>query len=142
MPDFTLHPQLVADTVEVGDLALCRVLLSNDANYPWLILVPRRPDIVELIDLTAVDRAALSAEIDAAARALKATVPCEKLNVAALGNMVPQLHVHIIARRHGDPAWPKPVWGAVPAIAYNPAVRDGFVTALQRALDVAAIKEL
>jgi diadenosine tetraphosphate (Ap4A) HIT family hydrolase len=142
MPDFTLHPQLVADTVEVGDLALCRVLLSNDANYPWLILVPRRPDIVELIDLTAVDRAALSAEIDAAARALKATVPCEKLNVAALGNMVPQLHVHIIARRHGDPAWPKSVWGAVPAIAYNPAVRDGFVTALQRALDIAAIKEL
>lgn len=142
MPDFTLHPQLVADTVAVGDLALCRVLLSNDANYPWLILVPRRPDIVELIDLTAVDRAALSAEIDAAARALKATVPCDKLNVAALGNMVPQLHVHIIARRHGDPAWPKPVWGAVPAIAYNPAVRDGFVTALQRALDIAAIKEL
>lgn len=142
MPDFTLHPQLVADTVEVGDLALCRVLLSNDANYPWLILVPRRPDIVELIDLTAVDRAALSAEIDAAARALKATVPCDKLNVAALGNMVPQLHVHIIARRHGDPAWPKPVWGAVPAIAYNPAVRDGFVTALQRALGIAAIKEL
>ena len=142
MPDFTLHPQLVADTVAVGDLALCRVLLSKDANYPWLILVPRRPDIVELIDLTAVDRAALSAEIDAAARALKATVPCDKLNVAALGNMVPQLHVHIIARRHGDPAWPKPVWGAVPAIADNPAVRDGFVTALQRALDIAAIKEL
>jgi len=142
MPDFTLHPQLAADTVAVGDLALCRVLLSKDANYPWLILVPRRPDIVELIDLTAVDRAALSAEIDAAARALKATVPCDKLNVAALGNMVPQLHVHIIARRHGDPAWPKPVWGAVPAIAYNPAIRDGFVTALQRALGIAAIKEL
>ena len=142
MPDFTLHPQLAADTVAVGDLALCRVLLSKDANYPWLILVPRRSDIVELIDLTAVDRAALSAEIDAAARALKATVPCDKLNVAALGNMVPQLHVHIIARRHGDPAWPKPVWGAVPAIAYNPAIRDGFVTALQRALGIAAIKEL
>ena len=142
MPDFTLHPQLVADTVAVGDLALCRVLLSKDANYPWLILVPRRPDIVELIDLTAVDRAALSAEIDAAARALKATVPCYKLIVAALGNMVLQLHVHIYTRRHGDPAWPKPVWGAVPAIAYNPAVRDGFVTALQRALGIAAIKEL
>jgi diadenosine tetraphosphate (Ap4A) HIT family hydrolase len=142
MPDFTLHPQLAADTVAVGDLALCRVLLSKDANYPWLILVPRRSDIVELIDLTAVDRAALSAEIDAAARALKATVPCDKLNVAALGNMVPQLHVHIIARRHGDPAWPKPVWGAVPAIAYNPAIRDGFVMALQRALGIAAIKEL
>ena len=136
MPDFILHPQLAADTVAVGDLPLCRVTLSTDANYPWLILVPRRPDIVELIDLAAADRAALMAEIDAAARALKATVPCDKLNVAALGNMVPQLHVHIIARRRTDPAWPKPVWGAVPAKAYGPAARDGLVTALQRALDI------
>ncbi|MBS0532581.1 MAG: HIT domain-containing protein [Proteobacteria bacterium] len=136
MPDFTLHPQLAADTVPLGDLKLCRVLLSNDANYPWLILVPRRPDIVELLDLTAADRAALSAEIDTAARALKGTAPCDKLNVAALGNMVPQLHVHVIARRRGDPAWPKPVWGAVPAKAYDPAARDGLVTALQRALDI------
>lgn len=142
MPDFTLHPQLAADTVPVGDLPLCRALLSNDANYPWLILVPRRPDIVELIDLAAEDRATLTAEIDAAARALKATVPCDKLNVAALGNMVPQLHVHIIARRRSDPAWPKPVWGAVPGKAYDPATRDGLVTALRRSLGIAAIKEL
>ncbi len=136
MPDFTLHPQLAADTTPVGDLALSRALLANDANYPWLILVPRRPDIVELIHLAADDRATLSAEIDAAARALKATVPCDKLNVAALGNMVPQLHVHIIARRRGDPAWPKPVWGAVPAKAYDTPARDGLVTALQRALGI------
>lgn len=139
---FTLHPQLAADTVPVAELPLCRVLMSNDANYPWLVLVPRRPDIVELLDLTAADRAVLSAEIDTAARALKATVPCDKLNVAALGNMVPQLHVHVIARRRGDPAWPKPVWGAVPATAYDTAARDRLVTALRRELGIAAIKEM
>ncbi len=139
MPEapFFLHPQLAADTVPVGDLPLCRALLSNDANYPWLVLVPRRPDIVELIDLAPADRAALGAEIDAAARALKTITECEKLNVAALGNVVPQLHVHVIGRRHSDAAWPRPVWGAAPAIAYDPAVRDGFVTALRRALGVA-----
>lgn len=136
MPDtsFSLQPQLAADTVPVGDLPLCRVLLSKDANYPWLILVPRRPGIVELIDLAPADRAVLTAEIDAVSRALKAITECEKLNVAALGNVVPQLHVHIIGRRHSDAAWPKPVWGAAPAAAYDPAIRDGFVTALQRGL--------
>jgi Diadenosine tetraphosphate (Ap4A) hydrolase and other HIT family hydrolases len=134
---FTLHPQLTADTVPVGDLPLCRVLLSKDANYPWLILVPRRPNIVELIDLDPADRAVLTAEIDAVSRALKAITECEKLNVAALGNVVPQLHVHVIGRRHSDAAWPKPVWGAAPATAYDPAIRDGFVMALRRALDLA-----
>ncbi len=136
MPEtsFTLHPQLAADTVPVGDLELCRVLLSKDANYPWLILVPRRPGIVELIDLDPADRAIVSFEIDAVSRALKAITECEKLNVAALGNVVPQLHVHVIGRRHSDAAWPKPVWGVAPATAYEPAIRDGFVTALQRRL--------
>jgi diadenosine tetraphosphate (Ap4A) HIT family hydrolase len=136
MPDtaFTLHPQLAADTVPVGDLALTRVLLTNDANYPWLILVPRRPGLVDLIDVDPADRAALTAEIDQAARALKAITECEKLNVAALGNVVPQLHVHVIGRRHSDAAWPKPIWGVVPAIPYDAQLRDGFVTALRRAL--------
>lgn len=136
MPDttFSLHPQLTADSVPVGDLALCRVLLAKDANYPWLILVPRRPDLVDLIDVDAADRATLTAEVDATARALKAITECEKLNVAALGNVVPQLHVHVIGRRHSDAAWPKPIWGAAPARAYDPAIRDGFVRTLQRAL--------
>lgn len=134
---FTLHPQLAADTVPVGDLPLCRVLLANDANYPWLILVPRRPGLVDLIDAAAADRAVLTTEIDAAARALKGITECDKLNVAALGNVVPQLHVHVIGRRHSDAAWPKPVWGAAPATAYDPAIRDGFVMALRRALDLA-----
>ena len=133
---FSLDPQLAADTVPVGDLALSRVLLANDANYPWLILVPRRAGIAELIDLGDNDRLALMRETDAAARALKAITACDKLNVAALGNVVAQLHVHVIGRRHSDKAWPKPVWGVAPAAAYDPAARDGFIAALRRTLKV------
>lgn len=133
---WSLHPQLAQDTVPVGDLALSRVLLANDANFPWLILVPRRPSLVEIIDLSDNCRLALMGEIAAAAHALKSITKCEKLNVAALGNQVPQLHVHVIARRHSDKAWPKPVWGAAAPTAYNPAVRDGLVGALRRALQI------
>lgn len=133
---WSLHPQLAADTVPVGDLALSRVLLANDANYPWLILVPRRPGITELIDLAEADRQQLMAESDAAARLLKSITECDKLNVAALGNVVAQLHVHVIGRRHSDKAWPKPVWGAAPPAAYDPAVRDGFIAALRRGLAI------
>ncbi len=133
---WSLHPQLAADTVPIGDLALTRVLLANDANYPWLILVPRRPDLRELIDLEKSDRLQLTIEVDAATRALKSITECDKLNVAALGNAVAQLHVHIIARRHSDAAWPKPIWGVVPAVAYDPTVREGLIAALQRALQI------
>jgi diadenosine tetraphosphate (Ap4A) HIT family hydrolase len=136
---WTLHPQLAADTVPVGDLALSRVLLANDANYPWLILVPRRPAVTELIDRAESDRLRLVAEIDAAARALKSTTECEKLNVAALGNVVAQLHVHVIGRHHSDKAWPRPVWGVVPPTAYEPAVRDGFVEVLRRTLGTGGV---
>ena len=117
--DWTLHPQLERDTVPIGDLALCRALLINDANYPWLLLVPRRAGVVEIIDLTGADQVQLTAEIAQASKAIKAMTGCEKINVAALGNVVPQLHVHVIARGRSDPAWPKPVWGAVPPIAYS-----------------------
>ena len=134
--EWSLHPQLAADTTPVGDLALARLLLANDANYPWLILVPRRPGLVELIDLEPDEQVQLLGEIDAAARALKSVTECEKLNIAALGNMVAQLHVHVIARRHSDAAWPRPVWCVCPPIAYNPAVRDGLVGALRRALQI------
>jgi len=133
---WSLHPRLAADTMPVGDLALSRVLLSNDANYPWLILVPRQPGLVELIDMDPNEQVQLLAEVDAAARALKAITECEKLNIAAIGNVVPQLHVHVVARRHSDAAWPKPVWGAVPPTAYNPTVRDGFIGALRRVLQI------
>jgi diadenosine tetraphosphate (Ap4A) HIT family hydrolase len=128
---WTLHPRLEGDTVAVGDLALSRLLLANDANYPWLLLVPRRAGAGEIIDLPEVEQIELLAEIGRACRALRAVTPCDKLNVAALGNVVPQLHVHVIARRRGDPAWPKPVWGAVPARNYDPAARDHLIAALR-----------
>jgi diadenosine tetraphosphate (Ap4A) HIT family hydrolase len=133
---WSLHPQLAQDTVPIGDLALARVLLANDANFPWLILVPRRPGLVELIDLEENAQVQLLGEIAAAAHALKAITECEKLNIAALGNQVAQLHVHVIGRRHGDAAWPKPVWGAAAPAAYIPAVRDGLIGALRRALQI------
>ena len=132
-----LDPRLEGDTVPIGDLPLARVLLSNDANYPWLILVPRRPETVELIDLAPADQAQLLKDVDAAARALKSVTQCDKLNIAALGNSVAQLHVHIIARRHTDRAWPKPVWGAVPPAAYEGPARDVLAGSIKRALKLA-----
>ena len=135
---WSLHPQLAQDTVPVGDLALSRVLLANDANYPWLILVPRKPGLVELIDLEENGQVQLLGEVAATARALKSITECDKLNIAALGNQVAQLHVHVIARRHSDAAWPKPVWGVAPPAAYNLAVRDGLIGALRRGLQIRA----
>jgi diadenosine tetraphosphate (Ap4A) HIT family hydrolase len=133
---WSLDPKLAQDTVPVGDLGLARVLLANDANYTWLILVPRRPGLVELIDLEENAQVQLLGEIAAAARALKSITECDKLNIAALGNQVAQLHVHVIARRHSDAAWPKPVWGAAPPAAYDPKVRDGLIGALRRGLQI------
>jgi diadenosine tetraphosphate (Ap4A) HIT family hydrolase len=129
-PTWSLHPQLARDTVLVGDLPLSRVLLSNDANYPWLILVPRLPGIVELIDLEENAQVQLLGEIAEVARILKKVTACDKLNIAALGNQVSQLHVHVIARRHDDAAWPKPVWGAKPATAYEERRRANFIRSL------------
>jgi diadenosine tetraphosphate (Ap4A) HIT family hydrolase len=131
---WTLHPQLEGDTSPVGDLPLSRLLLANDANYPWLPLVPRCAGASEIIDLADAEQAALAAEIARVCRALKAVAPCDKLNVAALGNVVPQLHVHVIARRRDDPAWPRPAWGAAPARDYDPAARERLVAALRREL--------
>jgi diadenosine tetraphosphate (Ap4A) HIT family hydrolase len=121
---FTLDPRLAQESVALGDLPLSRVLLVNDANDPWLILVPRRPNLVELIDLDDSGQATLMIEIARAARALKDITACDKLNVAALGNTVRQLHVHVIARHANDPAGSRPVWGAVPARPYTAAERD------------------
>ena len=134
---FSLHPQLAADTTPVGDLPLTRVLLMNDANYPWLILVPRLPGVGEIIDLEENAQIRLTAEIARVSAALKSLTVCDKLNVAALGNMVPQLHVHVIARRRDDAAWPKPVWGVRPAKPYDDAARDRLIRDLRRALQIA-----
>ena len=115
MDAWHLHPQLADDTAPVIELALCEVRLMDDANHPWLVLVPRVAGAVELIDLDPVQRTQLTSEIDAASRALKALFKPHKLNIAALGNLVPQLHVHVIARSTDDIAWPRPVWGAANA---------------------------
>jgi len=135
-PIWSLDPQLAADTVPVGGLALSRVLLANDANYPWLILVPRMPGATEITDLDPNEQMQLLAEIAAVARALKSITECDKLNIAALGNVVAQLHVHVIARRYSDAAWPKPVWGAAPPTAYSASVRDGLIGTLRHALRI------
>ena len=119
MTIFEPDPRLAADTAGLGSLGLCRVLLMDDARYPWLILVPQRPGLRDLHDLPPEDLAAATAEIVRASRALETLFEPVKLNVAALGNQVPQLHIHVIARFEDDPAWPKPVWGVAPAVPYE-----------------------
>lgn len=134
MPEFALDPRLEADSVPVADLALCTLRLSQDARFPWLILVPQRPDMAEIIDLDDMDRAILFDEIVLVSRALRAATRCHKLNVAALGNQVRQLHVHVIARFETDAAWPGPVWGVGEAVAYEPAARDRLLGELREHL--------
>jgi len=130
--DWSLHPQLLKDTLEIGDLPLSRVLVIKDAHYPWLLLVPRRAGAVEIIDLGEVEQAQLMTEITRVSRALKDVTQCDKLNVAALGNLVPQLHVHVIARRTSDAAWPRPVWGVMPPLAHDAEEVQNFINALRR----------
>ena len=130
--DWSLSPRLEQDTINIGDLPLSRVLVIKDAHYPWLLLVPRREDVTEIIDLDEVAQAQLMAEIARVGRALKEVTKCDKLNVAALGNVVPQLHVHIIARRTSDAAWPRPVWGVMPPLAHDPEELQLFISALRR----------
>lgn len=129
-----LHPQLADDTHPLAQFALCEVRLMDDANHPWLILVPRVENSVELIDLDAAQQAQLMQEIDRASRALQVAVKPHKLNVAALGNVVPQLHVHVIARFHDDIAWPRPVWGMATAQPYSPELLIARVEVLRAAL--------
>lgn len=116
---FELHERLAADTFLVDDLPLCRVLLMNDRRFPWLILVPRREDLRDFDDVAAAEKPNFHAEIDLASAVLREATEAHKMNVAALGNMVPQLHVHVIARFPGDAAWPAPVWGVGTAEPYG-----------------------
>lgn len=134
MAQFQLHPQLVADTFTVTQLSLCRVLLMNDQTYPWLILVPERVTIREIHELTPGDQQQLMSEITQVSRGLQRLAKADKMNVAALGNMVPQLHVHIIARFEGDAAWPGPVWGKYPAQAYEMQVAADFIKKIESTL--------
>ena len=132
---FILDPRLDADTLVLGCFALSRVLLMNDARYPWLILVPQKPDLAEIIDLTVSEQMQLMREIAAASQALKTLFNPDKLNVGALGNRVRQLHVHVMARFVSDAAWPGPVWGVGQAQPYPPhmagVTMDRILTALK-----------
>ncbi len=130
-----LHPQLAADTHLVQQWPLSDVLLMNDARYPWLILVPRVPGAVELVDLAPDQLALLTGEITRASRLLQRAVKPDKLNIAALGNVVPQLHIHVVARFAGDAAWPRPVWGFGVAEPYAPAALERRIGELQMHCD-------
>lgn len=132
---FTLDQRLQQDTVLLGDFPLCRLLLMNDANYPWFILVPRRDEVSELFQLDAQEQQQLWRESTELAEVLKDTFKADKMNVATLGNVVSQLHMHVIVRRKDDPAWPAPVWGKHPAKAYSDEQVAALRDKLRMALD-------
>ena len=131
---FTLDPRLQADTRHVTMLPLCELRLMDDARYPWLVLVPRRAGMVEIADLTEAEQAQLWHEANQAAAALRTVALCDKLNLGALGNIVRQLHLHVVARTQGDAAWPGPVWGSGAAVPHAADALAGRLDALRRAL--------
>lgn len=131
---FALDDRLAADTHGLVEFALSSVRLMRDAHYPWVLLVPRRAGLIELTDLSREDRYTLMDEIALVADALKAETACEKINVAAIGNIVRQLHVHVVARNPDDAAWPGPVWGRHPARPYAPEHEAALVAALRARL--------
>ena len=131
---FHLHERLEADTVPVTELALCRVLLMDNRVWPWLILVPARAGLTEIHQLDFAARHQLVDEIALASQALEGLFRPDKINVGALGNMVPQLHVHVIARTKSDPAWPGPVWGSGFAGRYDPEERDSLIRTIGEVL--------
>jgi diadenosine tetraphosphate (Ap4A) HIT family hydrolase len=129
---FSLHPQLAQDCTTIADLDVCRVLLMHNARFPWLILVPMRADVRELYELGDEDYVMAMAEVRRVSRALQRFTNADKMNVAALGNMVPQLHIHVIARFTGDAAWPQPVWNSgLCAEAYDSKIFPVLVNKLQ-----------
>ena len=133
---FALDQRLAKDTFVIGDMALCRILLMNDARWPWLILVPRREGLVELTDLDPRDRALLIEEAARAARFLERHAKADKINIGALGNIVRQLHLHVVARRIDDLAWPGPVWGFEAARCYEEADARRLIEAARSGLGV------
>lgn len=134
---FALDRQLAADTLAVGDLVLSRVLLMDDVRFPWLVLVPQRTGLVELGDLPRAERITLLDEIEQASAILRALHAPDKLNVAALGNVVAQLHIHVIARFRSDAAWPRPVWGVGEPQRHAPAAAAARITRLRECLGLA-----
>jgi len=131
---FALDPRLEADTIAIGDLALSRLLLMNDSRFPWLILVPRQVGLAELIDLEAAQRGVLMEEVAAVSAVLLRRPRVDKINVGALGNIVRQLHVHLVARSATDAAWPGPVWGFGQRLPYDVAASKAILGELKQAL--------
>ena len=129
--DFELHPQLQADSWSVGELSLCSIRLINDQNYPWLIAVPQRPNIKDIHELSLDDRVQLNLESHAISQVLMQLFKGHKMNIAALGNVVEQLHIHHIVRFKTDCAWPAPVWGAHPAAPYTKAQAQSVIDSLR-----------
>lgn len=134
MTNFSLHPRLAADTVEITRLPLCRVLLMNDANHPWVILVPQRANIREIHELSDADQVQLIRESSRVSRTMAELFKADKMNVAALGNMVPQLHIHHIARFQTDAAWPAPIWGKLTAAPYAKDALNTQIDNIRQAL--------
>lgn len=131
---FVLHPRLAADTVAVGALPLSELRLMNDARFPWLILIPRIAGIADYTVLSTTDQASLWAEIGRCAQALTTVHMPTRINIGLLGNLVPQLHAHVVARFVDDAAWPGPVWGSGTAVAYHPSALAARVLGYRRAL--------
>jgi len=138
---FQLDRRLLNDTIPVGRLGLSRLLLMNNRLWPWLILVPERPGVTELYQLSPADRACLIEELAVVAAHMAALFSPDKLNLGALGNLVPQLHLHVIARWRDDPAWPGPVWGCGRSESYADSEAQALVTRLGEALGVTVTKE-
>ncbi|WP_370008672.1 HIT domain-containing protein [Sinorhizobium fredii] len=111
LAEFTLDGRLERDGIPIASIGLCQMRLMNDRRWPWLILIPQRADVSEVFDLSPLDQTMLTFETNMVATALKKVTGAQKINIGALGNIVRQLHVHVIARRFGDPNWPRPVWG-------------------------------
>lgn len=132
--EFALDGQLAADTVLLGEFPLCLVLLSRDANYPWCILVPKREGLREIFHMSVEDREQLMKESCHLSEVMADLFVPDKMNVAALGNMVPQLHLHHVARTKDDAAWPKPIWGAADAKEYGKEALESRVSRLRSAL--------
>ncbi len=116
---FRLHPNLQNDCIELGQLTLCRVLLMNDSQFPWLILVPERENITEIHQLSVAEQQQLIYESSYIAEQLSQSYQADKMNIAALGNLVPQLHIHHVVRYQSDKAWPAPIWGKFDALPYT-----------------------
>jgi diadenosine tetraphosphate (Ap4A) HIT family hydrolase len=136
MENFTLHPQLQADSFLVGNLALSQLLMMNDNQYPWFVLVPRRHDVSEIYQLDTEDRSLLMAESCMLAEALQNIYSPDKLNIAAIGNLVPQLHIHHVVRYRTDKAWPAPIWGQYPPVAMTAEQAESLMSEIKMSMSV------